>query len=176
MIYDIPGQPVILQPLIAQPPTRTDFICKAYLTYTARRVRGYKFFYILEKNVFKKREQQFLFKFTGLMYLFIHLVFKQYGITDFICTFFSVHVLFLKLYAQFFFFSPVHAIRPKLGSDSCIPAVLSPLFISIWTVYLEFKVGAFHAVFSLALRLCEQLHLILYMKGVQISRFGSIHS
>lgn len=75
-----------------------------------------------------------------------------------------------------FFFPPVHAIRPKLGSDSCIPAVLLPLFISIWTVYLQFKVGAFHAVFSLALRLCEQLHLILYMKGVQIRRFGSIHS
>lgn len=61
------------------------------------------FCYILEKNVFKKGEQQFLFKCAGLMYLFIHLFFMQYGITDFFCTFFSVHVLFLKLYAQFFF-------------------------------------------------------------------------
>lgn len=170
MIYDIPGQPFILQPPIAPPPTRTDFICKACLTYTA-------FLLHLGKKMSLKKESNSFFSSVLVSCIYLSICFfMQYSITDFICTFFSVHVLFLKLYAQFFFFPPVHAIRPKLGSDSCIPAVLLPLFISIWTVYLEFKVGAFHAVFSLALRLCEQLHLILYMKGVQIRRFGSIHS
>lgn len=41
--------------------------------------------------------------------------FMQYGITDFICTFFSVHVLFLKLYAQFFFFPSSSRNKTQIG-------------------------------------------------------------
>lgn len=57
------------------------------------------------KKMYLKKESNSVFSSVLVSCIYLSICFfMQYGITDFICTFFSVHVLFLKLYAQFFFF------------------------------------------------------------------------
>lgn len=92
--YDIWYTWSAIHSLATTPPTRTDFICKACLTYTAFLLHlGIKMSLKEESNSF------FSSVLVSCIYLSICFLFS----TVLLYTFFSVHVLFLKLYAQFFF-------------------------------------------------------------------------